>query len=268
MERLAWFVHQRMGWRREETQLRMRQLFPDRSSEELFVLRKEAVANLGRMFTELLRMPADFEYRCEGKEKVLARFAKARERGKGLILVLTHCGNWEQAGVIAGRNGFPMGYIARTQQNNQIYQDLIATRENVGATVFDRDDPQLIRKALRFLKEKNGILALLVDIRDRTPDQAWSFLGQEAFLSNGLGFFAAMSGAEIIPLFLGRHGRSRHVWKIFPSRYLDRKASNQERDQLLQDCLDLLTAEILNHPESYFWFNKRWVLEPKKEQSF
>jgi lauroyl/myristoyl acyltransferase len=26
--------------------------------------------------------------------------------------------------------------------------------------------------------------------------------------------------------------------------------------------LDDLGREVLAHPESYFWFNKRWVLEP------
>jgi KDO2-lipid IV(A) lauroyltransferase len=262
MERLAWWFHDRRGWRREETRERMLQVFPERSLEERETMRKEAVLNLGRMFTELLRMPADFEDRCQGTEETLERFAKARERGKGVILVLTHSGNWEQAGVVCGRHGIPMCYIARTQQNSRIYQDLVTTREDVGATVFDRDDPRLIRKVLGHLKERNGVLALLVDIRDRTPGDTFRYLGQEAWLSNGLGFFATMSGAEVIPVFLGRDGRKQHVWKIFPSRHLDRKASKEERDQLLQDCLDLHTAEILKNPGSYFWFNKRWVLEP------
>jgi lauroyl/myristoyl acyltransferase len=34
---------------------------------------------------------------------------------------------------------------------------------------------------------------------------------------------------------------------------------------LLQGCLDDLGSEVLRRPESYFWFNKRWVLQPKED---
>jgi len=262
MERLVWFVHQTCGWRREETAARIQQVFPGKGPDEVHGLRKEAVFNLGRTFTELLRMPPDFGERIYGKEETFAAFRTAREQGRGVLLVIAHSGNWDLAGVATAEEGFPMCFIARKQKNNRIYEDLVQAREKGGGTVIDRDDPRLIRKVLGLLAE-NYIVAILVDIRARKPGEPWSFLGQEAWVSNGLGLLAAKSGAAVVPVYLGRAGRYRHLWKPFASVRLESGSSREERDHLLQRCLTDLGGEILLNPESYFWFNKRWVLEKK-----
>jgi lauroyl/myristoyl acyltransferase len=160
-----------------------------------------------------------------------------------------------------------MCFIARQQKNKALYQELIRSREEGGGTVVDRDDPRLMRKLLSYLKEENGVVAILVDIRSRTPGETYRYLNHDAPLANGLGLLAAKSGAAVVPLYMGRNGRSTHIWKTFPSRTISPEASKNKaiRAELLQYCLDTLTAEILQNPESYFWFNKRWVLEPHAE---
>ena len=263
MERLTWFVHQTGGWRREETHTRIQQVFPGKTDEEVKTLRKEAALNLGRTFTELLRMPPDFNDRIQGNEETFDAFRTAREKGKGVLLVIVHSGNWDLAGVATAQQGFPMCFIARKQKNNRIYEDLVQAREKGGGTVIDRDDPRLIRKVLDMLSQ-NMIVAILVDIRARKPDAPYAFLGQDAWVSNGLGLLAAKSGAEVVPVYLGRAGRFRHLWKPFSALRLPPKSSRQERDELLQRCLEDLGGEVLLNPESYFWFNKRWVLESKE----
>ncbi len=262
MERLFWFAHQVCGWRREDTQCRIQQVFPGCSPEEVTHHRKEAVYHLGRTCTELLRMPPDFSSRIEGKEDTFDAFRHARSEGKGVLLVIAHSGNWDLAGVTTAQEGFPMCFIARKQKNNRIYNDLVQAREKGGGTVLDRDDPRLIRKVLALLQQ-NYIVAILVDIRAKKPGEAWSFLGQEAWVSNGLGLLAAKSEAMVVPVYLGREGRFCHVWKPFPTRQLGPKSSREERDRLLQSCLTDLGEEIMKNPASYFWFNKRWVLEKK-----
>lgn len=128
--------------------------------------------------------------------------------------------------------------------------------------MVERDDPKLIRKLLAFLAD-NGIVAILIDIRARQAGDSFRFLGEKAWVANGLGLLAAKSGAEVVPVYLGREGRKEQIWKPLPARRLEPGATGKtERNQLLQSCLDDLGAEILQNPQSYFWFNKRWVLEP------
>lgn len=262
-ERVVLFAHQVCGWRKEATQARIQEVFPDVSKEERDQIRLEAVRNLARNGTEIIRGPSSLPDHMEGVQEVLDTICKARERGNGVIVVVAHNGNWDLAGSVVTRPGYPMCFIAREQKNNALYQKLIATREKNGGTVVDRDDPRLLRTLLRFLKEENGVVSIPVDIRSRTPGETFQFLGHPASIANGLGLMAATSGASVVPVYIGREGRYTHYWKGFPEKFLPAGCKDKEkRHELLQTCLDEFTGMILQHPETYFWFNKRWVLEP------
>ena len=260
METMAVTAHEVFGWRKSSTRQRLAQVFPDRPERERGRIRREAVRNLARNLVDLIRGPERVEAEFPGREEAFEAFRRARGKGRGMLLVIVHSGNWDLVGVQTARAGFPMCFIARKQKNDLTYQELIRVREAGGGEVVDRDDPGLIRKLLAFLAG-NGVVAILVDIRARTPGRAWEFLGQPAWVANGLGLLAAKSGAEVVPMYLGREGRSRLIWKTFPARRLP-GGGREGRDALLQSCLDDLGGEVLRHPESYFWFNKRWVLEP------
>ncbi len=259
-ECLALFAQNVLGWRRSAARARILEVFPDRPCREREEIRCQALRGLGRNAVELLR-PVGTE--IEGREAALAALEAARESGRGVLLVIVHSGNWDLAGRHVTAMGVPMCFIARHQKNERLYQELVSAREVSGGTVVDRDDPRLFQKLLRFLGG-NGVVAILVDVRSRTPDEPFCFLGRPAPLANGLGLLAARSRAEVLPVFTGRDGQGRHVWKAFPARRLEPGHSPEVRRELLQSCLDDLGGEILRCPGSYFWFNKRWMLEPHK----
>jgi len=262
-EAMTLLVHELFGWRKAATTARMRQVRPDLSPAGIAKSRREAARNLGRNLVEILRADklddrwADAHIDMNNSMEALA---EARGAGKGVLLVIAHFGNWDLGGTIVCRRGVPMCFIARKQKNPLTYQALVHAREHSGGTVIDRDDPKLIRKVLSRL-ENNEVVAILVDIRSRGEGECCRFLGQNAKISNGLGLLAAKSGAQVLTVALRREGRSRHVWKCFPAQCLQARADKEARKQLLQNCLDHLSTEILQHPESYFWLNKRWVLD-------
>jgi len=263
LETLALILHEGFGWRKHPVRERLRQVFPDMPESGRTRIRREAVRNLARNICELVRPDLEFEIR--GREEAFAAVEKARANGKGVLLVIAHSGNWDAAGIQATRAGVPFCFIARKQKNHRLYRELIAARESDGGMVIERDDPKLIRSLLSFLSE-NGVVAILVDIRARQRGRPFRFLDQPAWLGNGLGLLASKSGAAVLPVFLGREDRHTHIWKPLPPQSLDPSLPLREaRHELLQSCLDVLTPEILACPESYFWFNKRWVLEPFAE---
>ncbi|MDF3129174.1 lysophospholipid acyltransferase family protein [Kiritimatiellaeota bacterium B1221] len=266
MERVTLGIHSIFGWRKQSTIDRISTVCARETPEKQTWIRKEAVRNLGRNLTELIRNRKMDDVEIEGMEETFRAFDEARKKEKGILLVIVHSGNWDLAGVRTVQEGFPMCFIARQQKNSLTYQMLVDVREQNGGTVVDRDDPKLIRKLITFLAD-NGIVAVLIDIRARQAGDQFEYLGQEAWLANGLGLLAAKSKAEVVPVFLGRRGRDRHVWKPLPARrFGEEKPSKEERNALLQSCLDDLGAEVLKNPESYFWFNKRWVLEKFEEE--
>jgi lauroyl/myristoyl acyltransferase len=267
-EGFADVLHLGLGWRREETRRRIRQVMPALPMGGERRVARDAMRNLARNVVDLLRanrMSADFVARYVDNRSTLEAIHAARGGGKGVLLVITHCGNWDLAGVLSVRAGIPMTFIARRQKNPLTYGFLQRMREQTGGTVIDRDDPQLIRKMLAALAQ-NQTVAILIDLRARVGGETFRYLGHRAWLANGLGLLAAKSGAEVLPVAIWREGRERHVWRALAPRHLEPTARGPaERAALLQGCLDELGAMVLAHPESYFWFNKRWVLEPHGE---
>jgi KDO2-lipid IV(A) lauroyltransferase len=255
---LLWLAQEGFGWRKAETHRRIAQIFPQKNDADLRQIRRLALRNLASNVMELLRPERVSLLPCMAE--TLAAVQEARKAGRGVLLVIAHSGNWDLAGIVAARQHIPICFIARQQKNQRMYRELLRTREAGGGTVVDRDDPGLLRKLLGFLAD-NGVVAILIDIRSRQAGDIYRFLGHPAPLANGLGLLAAKSGAEVLPIFLGRDRQGQHEWKPFPARRLRPDDPKTARRDLLQSCLDDLSPEILRNPESYFWFNKRWVLE-------
>ncbi len=261
---LACQAQETFGWRKETTARRIAEVLPGTPPAEQARIRKQAARNLGHNFCELLNADRLDEAWVRGHiddQAGMEALEQARAPGKGVLLVIAHFGNWDLAGTIVCRRGMPMCFIARTQKNPLTYQALQTARQQSGGLVLDRDDPKLIRKLLPFLA-RNGIVAILIDIRARGTGETHTFLNRPCRLANGLGLLAAKSGAAVLPVALYRDAGGRHIWHPAPARHLAETPNKKTaKSELLQSCLDDLSPIILRHPESYFWYNKRWVLE-------
>jgi len=261
-ETAALLAQEVFGWRKTTSTARMMQVFPRMGPREITRLRHESARNLGRNLVEILRSDLLDDRWADAHiemNNALDALQQART-GKGVLLVIAHFGNWDLAGTIACRRGIPMCFIARKQKNTLTYEALVQAREHSGGIVIDRDDPKLLRKVLQQL-QSNAVVVILIDIRARTGGESFLFMGQKANIANGLSMLAAKSGAPVLPIVLRREGRNRQIWQAFPAQRLDAKLSKDDKREVLQICLDQLSSEILKHPASYFWVNKKWVLD-------
>lgn len=262
---LALHLQETFGWRKTTTTRRIADVLPRHPPAEHDRIRKQAARNLGLNLCEILnadRLNDTWIRSNIDMDRALEAIEQARKPGKGVLLVITHFGNWDLAGTVACRRGIPMCFIARTQKNPLTYQALQQARQHSGGLVLDRDDPKLIRKLLPFLAD-NGVVAILIDIRARNAGEPHTFLNHPCRLANGLGLLAAKSDAAILPVALYRTPGGHHIWEPTPILSLpDLPDKKSAKALLLQQCLDALTPFILQHPHSYFWYNKRWVLEP------
>jgi len=79
----------------------------------------------------------------------------------------------------------------------------------------------------------------------------------------GLGAMAQLSGAPVLPVFLSRNGWRNQRWDCGTAfRIQPDQPRDQERLRILAECLDWLGTRVMADPQQYFWYNKRWVLEP------
>ena len=92
-------------------------------------------------------------------------------RGRGLIFVTGHLGNWELAGAYVAARGIPLDAIARRMKNPLFDRYLTETRSRIGMHVVHDADavrrtPRSLRdgSAVAFLADQ-GVLGPRVDVR-------------------------------------------------------------------------------------------------------
>lgn len=178
-----------------------------------------------------------------------------------LVFVTIHMGNWDLAGVAAKLDGLPVFSIARRQKNPLTDNLLNELRNTTGMEVV-LNDSRILQNVVRKLKG-GEILAILPDVRLPASDLQVDFLGGKSSLGPGTAIFAQMAKCPIVPLTVIRKGWTQHEAKVFPPIFPNPDADKTEdRRRIMQELMTLFEAQIREHPDQYFWFNKRWVLDP------
>ena len=185
-----------------------------------------------------------------------------RKQGS-LIVATAHMGNWDLAGVASKLDGLPIFSIAR-RQKNPLTDALLNEMRNATGMEVVLNDSRVLKNVVKNLKN-DQVLAILPDVRSKTEALSIDFLGGKANLGAGAALFAQMANCPIIPVALTRHGWTEHHCQLFdpivPDRSLDKK---EEWHRMIQELMTIFDAEIRKDPTQYFWFNKRWVLDPIK----
>ncbi len=180
----------------------------------------------------------------------------------GYVLATPHMGNWEIAGVAGDLIGLPLFTIARKQKNPLIDAYINKMRRSFSLEVLYRDAKGW--KGVIDRLKQGKVLAVLPDIGVRSRGITVDFLNGTATIAPGAAHFALLANCPVYPIVVRRVGWTQHdavlLDPIIPDPTADRK---KEQHRIMQDMMAAMSAEILKTPEQYFWYNKRWVLDPK-----
>ena len=180
-----------------------------------------------------------------------------------LIVATAHMGNWDLAGVASKLDDMPIFSIARRQKNPLTDKLLNQMRNATGMEVV-LNDSRVLQNVVRKLKS-GEVLAILPDVRSRTEALSIDFLGGKANLGPGTALFAQMAKCPVVPVIILRKGWTQHEAKVFDPIFPNPDADKKEdRERMMQELISIFDEQISQHPEQYFWFNKRWVLDPIK----
>ncbi len=186
------------------------------------------------------------------------------ELDTGFVIATPHMGNWEIAGVAADLAGIPIFAIARKQKNplidgyiNKMRQsfdlEILFTGAHVGKGVVDR-------------LKRGKVLAILPDIGSRNSTALTvGFLNGQATIAPGAAQFAQLAHCPIYPICMRRIGWTKHTAvmldPITPNPTLGK---DEDQQRIMTQLMATISKEILKTPEQYFWYNKRWVLNPSE----
>lgn len=266
---LAWLAHYVFRFRVREGRARLREVFGERfTNREIrriawlswrnFVFSCVEMARAPRLTTEWLRAHVIHD-------ESINRVLEQKDKGKGGVIAAFHMGSWELFKDVCAMYGIRMFTVSANQKNPLTNKFILRLRAANGFEVLLRD--RFVLKGMITRLRDGRFLAMLPDLRQRTEGVAVQFLGGTANVPGGMGLLARQTGVPIYPSFLWREGWTRHGYRvadvIWSDPSLDKHADSL---RMTQRVFDLFDAFIREHPEQWFWFNKRWILDPLEPQ--
>ena len=259
---LAWCAFNVFGLRRKRTLVRIRSCFPDKTESEV---RRIAVTSLSNVLVvEMIRAPkldrAWIEKHVKDVRIYASRLKSIADEGKGVVIMVPHSGNWYMAAWAMARCGVPLFAIAAKQRNKHI--DAWMNRQyGDGLDVVQRGSARVMAE-IKARLEKGQCFAILPDLRVPVKDVEVPFLNGTANVSHGGAMFAAAVGAPVVVAVMRREGGLHtfdHLGTLRPDPSADRK---REAKRLTREAMALIDEAVRKKPEFWFWYNKRWILQP------
>jgi KDO2-lipid IV(A) lauroyltransferase len=258
-ERLGALGYRPFGVRRVVVERHVRAAFPELDDREVRRIARASYESLGRTTIETALLPA------YSRDDVLALFERvdgweiverAIARGRGVLFVTGHLGNWELGGAYLAARGIPIEAVARRMQNPLFDRYLTDTRRQIGMTVIY--DADAVRRVPRAIREQHAV-AFLVDQGAVGLASAWvRFFGRYAKTPRGPAVFALRLDTPVVFGCALRQPNGRfvmHFEDVPVERSGDRDA---DVDRIVESYTGALERWIRQAPEQYFWHHRRW----------
>jgi KDO2-lipid IV(A) lauroyltransferase len=236
------------------------------AAERTRMLRLE-YRNLGWLLAEFCQMSSysrEFASRFIRYEG-LDHYLKARDRGKGVLVLTGHLGAWELSSFYHSLAGYPMGMVIRRLDNPLVDELVNRIRCQHGNRVLHKDD---FARGLIAAMRGGGTVGILMDT-NMTPPQGLfvPFFGVPACTASGLARVALKTGAAVLPGFLlWEEAERRYVLRFYPEIALattgDAEADAAENTARFTAVLE---ESIRQYPSQWLWMHRRWKTRPPGE---
>ena len=261
---LGWSAFRVFGFKRKRTLERIRGVFPEKSVREATAIAVRSLQNILQTAVEMMRAPrldrAWMDRHVKDGQHYKDMLQTYVDEGKGVVIMVPHSGNWYMAAWAMAKYGLPLFAIAARQRNPKL--NAWMGRQYGDIEVLDRNCRNALVKIHDRLKAGRAF-AILPDLRVRHPDVGAEFLGGVANVSHAGAAFAVNCDCPIVVAAMARED-GRHVVHYLKTLRPDPNAADKKEEarRLTRETLKLLSDEIMKNPGDWYWFNKRWILEP------
>ncbi|MGI4787788.1 MAG: lysophospholipid acyltransferase family protein [Janthinobacterium lividum] len=179
-------------------------------------------------------------------------------RGKGVIVVSAHFGNWEWLSKRAAMEGYSVKVVARQSEDEKFNRLTDKVRGENGYTVHPRgDSPRALLKQLR----ENKIIAIVPD--QKSEDVFVPYFGKLAGTVAGPAVLALKTGAAILPMFCPRQPDGTYKTVFYPA-IIPEPTGDTDAD--VKRIMTEITADIEDivrqYPDQWLWLHDRWRVPP------
>ena len=205
------------------------------------------------MFKKILRRPeyVDFE------ERVVLDTHLAR--GRGVIAVTGHCGNWELLAAWAAGAGYPLTVVVRVN-DLRLHSLIVRFRTAAGVEILVRDEPRFL-SGVREALARNRIVAILIDQDTRGAGVFVPFFGRLAHTPPGAALIALRTGAPVVTTFIQRRPEGGHRVRVTPIE-VDARRGRHAVTALTARLTAAIEGQIRDAPAEWVWWHERWRRRP------
>ncbi|MBI3087706.1 MAG: LPS export ABC transporter periplasmic protein LptC, partial [Candidatus Omnitrophica bacterium] len=194
----------------------------------------------------------------------LSHLQHALAKGKGVIAVSAHFGNWELLPAALAGLGFEGGVLARPLRYPEYDAFLKAMRARKGVATYDRGSVKDVARALR----ANQIVGVVPDQDvDSLEGVFVEFFDRPAYTPVGPAALSLMAGAPIVPCFVVRDGRRFRVLLEEPIAIERSGDRTQDLIALTQQWSRVVESYIRRYPDQWAWMHRRWKTQPTSAHS-
>ncbi len=259
------FVGMALGYRRAVTMDNLRNAFPEHDDATLRTIMRGAFRNVGIALFEFAYFPQlnaaaiNELVQIGNSELVQEVFA----RGKGIILLTAHFGNWELlAQSVPARTGIPVYVIVKNQSNRRVNKRINEWRTMLGNIAVPMESS--VRELLKALRDKKAV-GMVGDQTAAKESDSVPFFGREVPTFEGPAMFSLKTRAPLLVGFAVRQsdGTYRAEFHEIPSDDLDAYTPENVLE-LTKRHVAALEAVVRAHPDQWLWMHKRWKHVPSR----
>jgi KDO2-lipid IV(A) lauroyltransferase len=234
----------------------------EKQPEEIEKIARQVFINLVQVVFELgwslnldgIRLYKYFE--IEGYDHI----KNAYEKGRGVLALTAHFGNWELLTIIAAMIKFPLNIVVRPLDFKPLDHFIFNLRTRFGGKIIPKH--RSFRSIIRSLN-RGEMVALLMDQNvDWYEGVFVDFMGHRACTNKGLALLALKTGAPVVPVFLVREKsgfRAEFGPEIFPVKTGDKQKDIEINTQEYNRVIEKI---IRRYPDQWFWIHQRWKTKP------
>jgi KDO2-lipid IV(A) lauroyltransferase len=267
---LGWLAYHVLGQERRIARANLDAAFGDsKSAAEKTLIARVSVENFVATLLGLFWSPrltrTIIEEVVEFDPESLRRLREIQARGKGIIGITMHYGDWELLGLAMGFYGIPMTVVQDATNNAVLGEILGGLRALSGNRIIPNH--RAAAKLMKALKRGEFIALLIDQYVARHHGGEWlTFFGLSVSNTPAIGWLALRTGAPIVPFVAHPLPGGRMCIACGPE--IDYAVTADPKigaHTINQICLDLCEEVIRERPEYWLWSYKRWKARPTRE---
>lgn len=260
-----------LGWRRGVARSNLEICYPGSSEKEnsernsIFL---RSYSHLGHLIFEIFMLLGPMKNFVKTRVRALGvkNWREAHARGKGVIFLSSHVGNWEIMAAQGGLLNMELMIVTKRLSWKWLHRAIERGRKRVG--VSGTYEPRTFRDVLKHLRDGKTVGFVLDQYAGPPIGVRVPFFGRPVGTASVVAAVAKRTGAAVLPVL--NYRMPDGTWRVEVHREIPWKRSRNPTRELAENTaryVAVLETHVRAHPEQWLWVHRRFKgdLSPLKE---